>query len=217
MLDEFERTAEQTASNDGMTLCLAVNYGGRTEISDAARRLAEDVQAGRVEPDQVDESLFASYLCTAGMSDPDLLIRTAGEMRISNFLLWQISYAELWITPTLWPDFRGDDLLQACRAFAARERKFGGLPSPSPERSPQAVRSRVEYAPRGCDSRLRICHAPFERSHDVRASSIADRSLVTQQRTTDLTAQPRAINYAQHTSRVRLVDGRRAAAGALDR
>jgi undecaprenyl diphosphate synthase len=129
VLDEYERTAEQTASNDGMTLCLAVNYGGRTEISDAARRLAEDVQAGRVETDQVDEALFASYLCTSGMSDPDLLIRTAGEMRISNFLLWQISYAELWITPTLWPDFRGDDLLQACRAFAARERKFGGLPA----------------------------------------------------------------------------------------
>ena len=117
VLDEYERTAELTASNDGMTLCLAVNYGGRTEISDAARRLAEDVQAGRVEPDQVDESLFASYLGTAGMNDPDLLIRTAGEMRISNFLLWQISYAELWITPTLWPDFRGDDLLQACRAL----------------------------------------------------------------------------------------------------
>ena len=112
-----------------MTLCLAVNYGGRTEISDAARRLAEDVQAGRLQPDQVDEALFASYLCTAGMSDPDLLIRTAGEMRISNFLLWQISYAEIWITPKLWPDFRGDDLLQACRAYAARERKFGGLPA----------------------------------------------------------------------------------------
>jgi undecaprenyl diphosphate synthase len=129
VLDQFERTAEMTAANDGMILCLAVNYGGRTEISDAARRLAEDVQAGRVDPDQVDESLFASYLGTAGMNDPDLLIRTAGEMRISNFLLWQISYAEIWITPTLWPDFRGDDLLLACREFAARERKFGGLPA----------------------------------------------------------------------------------------
>ena len=82
-----------------------------------------------VDPDQVDEALFASYLYTDGMSDPDLLIRTAGEMRISNFLLWQISYAELWITPTLWPDFRGDDLLEGCRAFAGRERKFGGLPT----------------------------------------------------------------------------------------
>ena len=91
VLREFERTAEQTASNDGMTLCLAVNYGGRSEIGDAARRLAEDVRAGWLEPDLVDEGLFATYLYTEGMSDPDLLIRTAGEMRISNFLLWQIS------------------------------------------------------------------------------------------------------------------------------
>jgi undecaprenyl diphosphate synthase len=129
VLAEFEHTAEQTASNDGMVLCLAVNYGGRSEIGDAARRLAQDVQAGRVDASEVDETMFGSYLFTAGMSDPDLLIRTAGEMRISNFLLWQISYAELWVTSTLWPDFRGDDLLEACRAFATRERKFGGLPS----------------------------------------------------------------------------------------
>jgi undecaprenyl diphosphate synthase len=128
ILDEFERTAELTASNDGMILCLAVNYGGRSEIGDAARRLAQDVRAGRLDPDQVGEDTFASYLYTAGMIDPDLLIRTAGEMRISNFLLWQISYSELWVTPTLWPDFRADDLMQACLAFAARERKFGGLP-----------------------------------------------------------------------------------------
>jgi undecaprenyl diphosphate synthase len=128
VLDEYERTAEQTAANDGMILCLGVNYGGRSEISDAARRIAEDVRAGRLGPDQVDETRFAAYLFTAGMSDPDLLIRTAGEMRISNFLLWQISYAELWVTPALWPDFRGDDLVDACRAFASRERRFGGLP-----------------------------------------------------------------------------------------
>jgi len=129
VLDEFERTAERTAANDGMILCLGVNYGGRSEISDAARRLAEDVQAGRLSPSEVDEARFAAYLFTSGMSDPDLLIRTAGEMRISNFLLWQISYAELWVTPALWPDFRGDDLVEACRAYASRERKFGGLPS----------------------------------------------------------------------------------------
>ena len=149
VLREFERTAELTASNDGMILCLAVNYGGRSEIGDAARRLAEDVRAGRLDPDQVDEATFASYLYTDGMSDPDLLIRTAGEMRISNFLLWQISYAELWITPTLWPDFRGDDLLEGCRAFAGRERKFGGLPAGRggwPRRWPTAgsVRSSIE-------------------------------------------------------------------------
>ena len=128
VLTEFERTAEQTASNDGMVLCLAVNYGGRSEIADAARRVAEDCRSGRLDPDQIGEDVFASYLSTSGMSDPDLLIRTAGEMRISNFLLWQISYSEIWVTPTLWPDFRADDLLQGCLAFAARERKFGGLP-----------------------------------------------------------------------------------------
>ncbi len=128
VVDEFERTAELLASNDGMILCLAVNYGGRCEIADAARRLAEDVRAGRLDPEQVGEETVASYLYTSGMSDPDLLIRTAGEMRISNFLLWQVSYAEMWVTPTLWPDFRGDDLLQACLEFASRERKFGGLP-----------------------------------------------------------------------------------------
>lgn len=89
------------------------------------------MRGGRVSPGQVDEAMFAAYLFTTGMSDPDLLIRTAGEMRISNFLLWQISYSELWVTPTLWPDFRGDDLLAACRSFAARERKFGGLPASS--------------------------------------------------------------------------------------
>ena len=83
----------------------------------------------RSTPDQVDESLFASYLATAGMPDPDLLIRTSGELRVSNFLLWQISYSELWVTEILWPDFRGDDLLEACRAYATRERKFGGLPA----------------------------------------------------------------------------------------
>jgi undecaprenyl diphosphate synthase len=131
VLEELDRTAVLTAANAGLTLCLAVNYGGRTEIVDAARRLSEDVRAGSVRSDQVDEALFASYLATAGMPDPDLLIRTAGEMRLSNFLLWQVSYAELWVTDVLWPDFVGDDLLAACQAFAARERKFGGLPPSS--------------------------------------------------------------------------------------
>ena len=95
-----------TAENTGMTLCLAINYGGRTEIADAARTLARDVRDGWLDPDQVDETTFAAYLSTAGMPDPDLLIRTAGELRVSNFLLWQISYAELWVTDVLWPDFR---------------------------------------------------------------------------------------------------------------
>jgi undecaprenyl diphosphate synthase len=131
VLDEFDRSAALTAENTGMVLCLAVNYGGRSEIGDAARRIAEDVRAGRLDPAMVDEPLVASYLNTAGMTDPDLLIRTAGEMRISNFLLWQISYTEIWVTHTLWPDFREDDLLQACASYAGRVRKFGGLPAGS--------------------------------------------------------------------------------------
>lgn len=128
VLRELDLTARQTADNTGMTLCLAINYGGRTEIADAARRIAEDARAGILDPGLVDETVFASYLNTAGMPDPDLLIRTAGELRVSNFLLWQISYAELWVTDVLWPDFRGDDLIAGCRAYASRQRKFGGLP-----------------------------------------------------------------------------------------
>ena len=131
VLREIDRATATTAENTGMTLCLAINYGGRTEIADAARRIAEEVRAGQLEPGSVDESLFARYLTTNGMPDPDLLIRTAGEMRLSNYLLWQVSYAELWVTETLWPDFRGDDLLAACVAYSGRKRKFGGLPEPS--------------------------------------------------------------------------------------
>ncbi len=144
VLGELDRTIRMTSANPGMTLCLAINYGGRTEIADAARRMASDVQAGTVAPGQVDENLFATYLTTAGMPDPDLLIRTSGELRISNFLLWQISYAEIWVTETLWPDFRGDDLLAACRAYAGRQRKFGGLPRTvvTPELTPSGATGR---------------------------------------------------------------------------
>jgi undecaprenyl diphosphate synthase len=126
-LEELDRTVELTSGNTGMTLCLAINYGGRTEIADAARRLAEDVRVGRVDPAEIDDRRFASYLDTAGMPDPDLLIRTSGEMRLSNFLLWQISYAEIWVTETLWPDFGAEDLREAIVAFAGRDRRFGAL------------------------------------------------------------------------------------------
>ena len=129
VLGELDRTSEMTRHNPGMNLCLAVNYGGRDEIAGAARRLAEDVKAGRLDPERVDESTFASYLATAGMPDPDHLVRTAAEMRVSNFLLWQISYAEIYVTETLWPDFRASDLHAALVAFAGRQRKFGGLPA----------------------------------------------------------------------------------------
>jgi undecaprenyl diphosphate synthase len=129
VLDEFDRTAEATAGNTGMGLCLAVNYGGRTEIARAARQIAREVRAGRLDPESIDESAFAAYLDTAGMPDPDLLIRTAGEMRVSNYLLWQISYAEIWVTDVLWPDFRASHLHDALLAFARRQRKFGALPA----------------------------------------------------------------------------------------
>src|SRR6516164_223748 len=110
-----------------MTLCLAINYGGRTELADAARALAEQVKQGKLDPQSIDETTISDALYTGGMVDPDLLIRTAGEMRVSNFLLWQISYAELWVTEQCWPDFERETLHQALRDFAARERRFGGL------------------------------------------------------------------------------------------
>ena len=113
--------------NSGTILCLAINYGGRAEMVDAVKRIAERVRAGTLDPAEINEQLLADHLYTAGMPDPDLLIRTAGEMRISNFLLWQISYAELWVTDLCWPEFQASDLHQAIRVFAARNRRFGGL------------------------------------------------------------------------------------------
>ncbi len=129
VLAPFDQTMAETAGNTGMTLCLAVNYGGRTEIADAARQIARDVQAGRLDPERIDERLFESYLYTAGRPEPDLLIRTAGELRVSNYLLWQISYAEIWVTDVLWPDFRAPDLQAGLLAYARRLRKFGALPA----------------------------------------------------------------------------------------
>ena len=113
-----------------MKLCLAINYGARAEIVEAARRLAREVRAGSLDPDAIDEDRFSGALDTAGMADPDLLIRTAGEMRVSNFLLWQISYAELWVTDAAWPDFDEGQLDAALASYASRERRFGGLGKP---------------------------------------------------------------------------------------
>jgi undecaprenyl diphosphate synthase len=132
VLAELDETERVTAAHTGLTLCLALNYGSRTELADAARALAKDVLAGRMNPDEIDEATFASRLYTAGIPDPDLLVRTAGEMRISNYLLWQISYAELHVTDVLWPDFSVDDFHAAIRAFAGRERRFGGVTSTAP-------------------------------------------------------------------------------------
>jgi undecaprenyl diphosphate synthase len=126
-LAELDRTIDLCADNDRMHLCLAINYGSRAEIVAAARALAAAARAGLVDPATIDEETFAARLDTAGMPDPDLLIRTAGEMRISNFLLWQISYAELWVTDVPWPDFAEQHLDAAIEAYAARDRRFGGL------------------------------------------------------------------------------------------
>ncbi len=139
VLRELDRTVEMSQHNTGMVLCLAINYGGRCELVDAVRRIAQAVQSGQLQPEQIDEQLIAHHLYTAQMPDPDLVIRTAGEMRVSNFLLWQISYAEFWTTPRCWPEFQLSDLHQAIRDFASRERRFGGLGAQESEPwSPQA-------------------------------------------------------------------------------
>jgi undecaprenyl diphosphate synthase len=126
-LDEMDKTIAMTAANTGTRLCLAINYGSRAEMLDAVQRVVADVQSGRLDPASIDETAIDDRLYTAGMPDPDLLIRTAGEMRISNFLLWQISYAEIWVTDLCWPEFREADLHRAIDDFGARERRFGGL------------------------------------------------------------------------------------------
>jgi undecaprenyl diphosphate synthase len=130
VLELIDENIRLTRPNSGMVLCLAINYGARAEILDALRALARRVQEGTLQPDAIDEQTVGDALYTAGMPDPDLLIRTAGEMRVSNFLLWQISYAELWVTEKCWPDFDRELLHQALRDFAGRERRFGGLDAP---------------------------------------------------------------------------------------
>lgn len=127
VLREIDESIRLSAGNTGMTLCLAINYGSRGELTDVVREIALQVQSGRLRPEAIDEDIIASALYTAGMPDPDLLVRTAGEMRVSNFLLWQISYAELWVTELCWPDFGQEALHQALRDYASRERRFGGL------------------------------------------------------------------------------------------
>jgi undecaprenyl diphosphate synthase len=129
VLEEMHRTLELTRNNDGLQLVLALNYGSRAEITDAVRVIAQQVLDGKLDVRDIQEQTIADHLYTAGMPDPDLLIRTAGEMRVSNYLLWQISYAELYVSQVLWPDFTVEELHAALRAFAARSRRFGGLNS----------------------------------------------------------------------------------------
>ena len=126
--DELDRDIEMSSRNTGLTLCLALNYGSRVEITDAVRAIARDARDGAIDPEQIVEQTIADRLYTAGVPDPDLLIRTAGERRISNFLLWQISYCEFHVTDVLWPDFGRHDLLNGLRDYASRQRRFGQVP-----------------------------------------------------------------------------------------
>lgn len=123
----IDRLEQETANNEGMTFVIAVNYGGRDEIVRAVRRLMGEAKEGGLCPEQVDEALFASYLDTAGIPDPELLIRTSGELRLSNYLLWQLAYTELYVTDCLWPDFNKDELKKAIAAYNSRDRRFGGV------------------------------------------------------------------------------------------
>jgi undecaprenyl diphosphate synthase len=127
VLEEMDESIRISQDNTGMVLCLAINYGGRAELVDGVRAIAEQVQRSNLTPDDIDETTISDALYTAGMQDPDLLIRTAGEMRISNFLLWQISYAELWVTEQCWPEFDRVCWHAALRDYTNRERRFGGL------------------------------------------------------------------------------------------
>ena len=124
---ELSISIQESKMNTGMVLCLALNYGGRTEIIDATKKIAEELKKGKLKIDEITEESFKKYLYMPNMPDPDLLIRTGGEMRISNFLLWEISYAELWVTDTYWPDFKKSHLEEALAAYANRERRYGGL------------------------------------------------------------------------------------------
>ena len=131
-LDALRETEALTAKNNGMLLRLALSYGGRAEIADGLRKLARDVKSGALAVDAIDEETMRGYLYDPGTPDPDLMIRTAGEMRISNFLLWQISYSEIYVADVCWPDFRKPQLLAALKSYAKRVRKFGGLVSDGP-------------------------------------------------------------------------------------
>ena len=124
---ELEKSIDATAGNDGLTLVVALSYGSREEIVEATRALMRKAQDGELDPENLDQATFAAQLNTAAYPDPDLLIRTSGEYRISNFLLWQISYSEIFITKTLWPDFRRDNLLEAVGEYQKRQRRFGGV------------------------------------------------------------------------------------------
>jgi len=136
--DELDKMIALSAGNKGMVLRVALNYGGRQEIVDATRRMIEAVREGHFSPGEIDFDTVRQFLYDPGMTDPDLLIRTGGEMRLSNFMLWELSYTELYFSSVCWPDFREAQLAEAFRAFAGRERRFGGLSSAAKGRSRRA-------------------------------------------------------------------------------
>ena len=125
--EALDQTISATRDQTGMNLILALSYGGRAEIAEMVRKIAEKIRSGMIDPEAIDEELVADHLYTRDIPDPDLLIRTSGEMRISNFLLWQIAYAEIFVTSTLWPDFSKDEFLQILKEFQGRERRFGAV------------------------------------------------------------------------------------------
>ncbi|HIZ80275.1 MAG TPA: isoprenyl transferase [Candidatus Lachnoclostridium stercorigallinarum] len=127
IVEGINRLERETKDNTGLTFVIAVNYGGRDEIVRAARRMAEDLEQGKIEKEEITEQSFASYLDTAGIPDPDLLIRTSGELRLSNYLLWQLAYTEIYVTDCLWPDFDKEELEKAIAAYNKRDRRFGGV------------------------------------------------------------------------------------------
>lgn len=133
VLEIMDRAVENSSQTKGFTLCLAINYGSRQELVDAIRNIAGQVESGTLSPSQIDEAAIDRALYTQGMPDPDLVIRTSGELRLSNFLLWQISYSELWVTKKLWPEFRREDLIEAIIDFANRDRRFGAVDSSDPK------------------------------------------------------------------------------------
>ena len=124
---QMEHIERETENNDKLTFCVALSYGSRAEIIAAARQAAEEITAGKLKPDQLTEDVFSGFLYTAGMPDPDLVIRTSGEQRLSNYLLWQIAYSEFYFTPTLWPDFSADELKSIIADFNSRERRYGKI------------------------------------------------------------------------------------------
>jgi len=127
IIDGINQLEEQTKDNTGLTFVIAVNYGGRDEITRAVKKVMADCKDGKIAEGEMTEKLFASYLDTADIPDPDLLIRTSGELRLSNYLLWQLAYSELYVTDCLWPDFNKEELLEAIRHYSRRDRRFGGV------------------------------------------------------------------------------------------